>query len=51
MATKKKKVAFVYDKDPSTSDWIYGHELGRLHLEETLGEIIETHAYIANGTR
>lgn len=49
ISTKKKKVAFVYDKDPSTSDWIYGHELGRLHLEETLGEIIETHAYITNG--
>ncbi|MGN0154138.1 MAG: BMP family ABC transporter substrate-binding protein [Lachnospiraceae bacterium] len=48
-STKKKKVAFVYDKEPSASDWIYGHELGRLHLEETLGEIIETHTYITNG--
>ena len=46
---KKKKVAFVYDKEPSASDWIYGHELGRIHLEETLGEIIETHTYITNG--
>lgn len=43
---KKKKVAFVYDKKPSASDWIYGHELGRLHLEETLGDIIETQSFI-----
>lgn len=43
---KKKKVAFVYDKNPSESDWIYGHELGRLHLEEVLGDIIETQSFI-----
>lgn len=43
---KKKKVAFVYDKDPSASDWIYSHELGRLHLEEVLGNDIETKAFI-----
>lgn len=47
--TKKKKVAFVYDKDPSTSDWIYGHELGRIHLEDALGSVIETSSYITNG--
>ncbi|MBE5925091.1 MAG: BMP family ABC transporter substrate-binding protein [Lachnospiraceae bacterium] len=46
---KKRKVAFVYDKEPSSSDWVYGHELGRLHLEENLGEIIETKVYITNG--
>lgn len=46
--TKKKKVAFVYDKDPSASDWIYGHELGRLHLEEVLGDAITTKAIITN---
>ena len=45
---KKKEVAFVYDKDPSISDWIYSHELGRLHLEEVLGTEIETKAFIAN---
>ena len=46
---KKKKVAFVYDKAPSSSDWVYGHELGRLHLQENLGEIIETSTYVTNG--
>lgn len=49
ISTKRKKVAFVYDKDPSASDWIYGHELGRLHLDEVLGKEIETQAYITNG--
>ena len=44
--TRSKKVAFVYDKEPSSSDWIYGHELGRIHLEETMGELIETNAFI-----
>lgn len=48
MPTKKKKVAFVYDKAPSTSDWIYGHELGRLHIQENLDEIIDTQSYITN---
>ena len=48
MPTKRKKVAFVYDKAPSTSDWIYGHELGRLHIQENLGEIIDTQSYITN---
>ena len=45
---RKKQVAFVYDRDPSTSDWIYGHELGRMHLQEKLGDSIETHTYIIN---
>lgn len=45
---KKKKVAFVYDKDPSVSDWIYGHELGRLHLAEAFGDSIETRVFITN---
>lgn len=45
---RKKKVAFVYDKEPSSSDWIYGHELGRLHIQENLGEIIDTTTYVIN---
>lgn len=27
-------VAFVFDKDPKESDWLYSHELGRLYLDE-----------------
>lgn len=46
--TTKKKVAFVYDKAPSTSDWIYGHELGRLHLNDVMDDIIETKAFITS---
>ena len=45
---RKKQVAFVYDRDPSTSDWIYSHELGRLYLQEKLGDSIETFTYIIN---
>lgn len=39
---KKVKVAFLYPRDPETSDWIYGHELGRTYLEETFPEQVET---------
>ena len=46
--TRKKQVAFVYDKDPSVSDWIYSHELGRLYLQDKLGDMIETFTYIVN---
>lgn len=28
------KAAFIYPKDKNASDWVYSHELGRLHLEE-----------------
>lgn len=44
--TSKKKIAFIYDKEPSVSNWIYSHELGRLHLEDTFGDVIETSSYI-----
>ena len=35
-------VGFIYDKDPKDSDWLYAHELGRLHLEEKYPERIQT---------
>lgn len=44
----KKKAAFVYDREPAKSGWIYGHELGRLHLQEVFGEEIETKSYITD---
>lgn len=31
---KKLKVAFLYDKSPSVSNWLYTHELGALGLKE-----------------
>lgn len=39
---KKLKVAFVYDKRPANSVWIYSHELGRRHVEEKFPEQLET---------
>lgn len=36
------KVSFVYEKTPETSSWSYGHELGRLYLEQTFPGEIET---------
>lgn len=39
---KPIKVAFVYDRDPMTSDFLYTHELGRNHLKEVFGDKIST---------
>ena len=41
----KLKIAFLYEKTPESSAWTYGHELGRLHLEQTLSHDIETIPY------
>lgn len=43
---KKYKVSFVYDKAPEGSDWIYSHELGRLHLDEQFKSELETEVII-----
>ncbi len=43
---RKRRVAFVYDKEPAASDWIYGHELGRLHLVDVFGDGLDTATYI-----
>lgn len=40
--SKTVKVAFVFDKNPEESEWLYGHELGRLYLEENCSDRIET---------
>lgn len=42
------KVAFIYDKTPETSGWIYGHELGRRHIDRVFHGSIETTAYNAS---
>lgn len=41
----KLKIAFLYEKTPDVSDWIYGHELGRLHLEQAFADEVETLRY------
>ena len=40
--SKPLNVAFIYDRDPSTSDWLYAHELGRNHIKEVFGNKVTT---------
>lgn len=42
ITTKKFTVAFLYPKSPEGSDWIYAHELGRIYLEETFSDVLDT---------
>ena len=42
---KNLKVAFIYDKNPDTSGWVYGHELGRMHLDRVFEGVVQTTAY------
>ena len=42
---KQKRVAFIYDKNPVTSGWIYGHELGRLHTQKVFDGNVITKVY------
>ncbi len=42
----KHKVAFIHQKTPETSGWTYGHELGRLHVEEVFPGSITTKVYL-----
>lgn len=46
----KKKIAFVYNKAPDSSDWVYAHELGRLHLDSVMSDVVETKYFIAADT-
>ena len=41
-ASKPLMVAFLYDRDPAQSDWLYMHELGRNHIKEHFGDKIST---------
>ena len=44
-STSKLRIAFLYEKTPASSAWSYGHELGRLHLENTFPNEVETLCY------
>lgn len=44
-SSPKQKVAFIYSKTPELSSWVYSHELGRLHLEQTFPDEVETIRY------
>ncbi len=41
-ASKPLNIAFIYDREPQTSSWLYGHELGRNHIKEVFGDKIST---------
>ena len=41
---KLLRAAFLHDKDPERSDWTYGHERGRKHLERVFKDGLETTA-------
>lgn len=41
-ASKKFTVAFLYPKSIEESNWTYAHDLGRIYLEETFPEQINT---------
>ena len=43
--SRRLKVAFIYAKNAKTSSWVYGHELGRAHIEEVFGDEIESIVY------
>ena len=42
---KPLKAAFIYEKTPEESAWVYSHELGRNALSDTFGTIIRTQVY------
>lgn len=42
---KKLKVGFIYYKTAESSDWTYGHDLGRLYLEDTMGSQLDIKVY------
>lgn len=42
---RQHQVAFIYDKNPVTSGWIYGHELGRQHIQKVFEGKVITSAY------
>lgn len=41
-------VAFMYDKTPRQSRWTYWHDLGRINLENALGDKVKTTVCLCN---
>jgi len=42
---QKLTVGFLYYKTAETSSWTYGHNLGRLYLEDKMGSKLSIHVY------
>lgn len=40
------RAAFIYDKSPADSDWVYNHEAGRLRVEKSYGGIVKTKSFV-----
>lgn len=36
------RIAFIYNRNPENSGWIYGHELGRNHIDQVFKGVVET---------
>ncbi len=45
LSLQRLKIAFIYEKTPTSSAWTYAHELGRLHLEQAFPNEITTIYY------
>ena len=45
------KAAFIYDKIPDASNWLYDHETGRLDLEKTYDGIVKTEKFVISETK
>jgi basic membrane protein A and related proteins len=39
---KEAKIAFINAKSPDQSAWTYGHEMGRLHIDNVFGNEVKT---------
>ena len=44
-APEQAHVAFVHPMDVQTSAWVKGHDVGREHLEQALGEQVQVRSY------
>lgn len=44
LGKRTMRIAFIHVRKPEESEWVYGHELGRRHLENVLGDAIRTEA-------
>lgn len=39
------RIAFMHEKSIGNSGWVYGHELGRNHLKDAFGSLIQTMSF------
>ncbi|MFT4105951.1 MAG: BMP family ABC transporter substrate-binding protein [Lacrimispora sp.] len=44
------KIAFIHAKTEETSSWTYGHELGRMYLEQVFGDSVQTMSFFLADT-